>query len=153
MATLTTTVIEQLTLNGTQRGSTNVISTDGINDVTERVVSCTQGQLTTIGVFGTSNQSSAGAIDVENTKYIRVTNLSTTDTIYLGISCVTNICPQVSIRPGGSFIIFAGEDALATAIDGETSVPTFNAFKDISTLIVKPAASTDCQVELFVALT
>ena len=68
MATLTTTVIESVTLNGALRGNTNSVATTGINNVFERIVTCAHSQVTTVAVFAASPHTSAGAIDVDNVK-------------------------------------------------------------------------------------
>ena len=44
MADLTTTITESVTLNGSLRGSTNSITTTGIVDVFERILTCTHSQ-------------------------------------------------------------------------------------------------------------
>ena len=48
MADLVTTLSESVTLNGSLRGSTNSVTTTGINDVFERIVLCTTKYLNTI---------------------------------------------------------------------------------------------------------
>ena len=40
MATLSVTITESVTLNGSDRGSTNSLSITGVNDVYHRIVSC-----------------------------------------------------------------------------------------------------------------
>tara|TARA_R110001606_G_scaffold17111_1_gene67213 strand:+ start:430 stop:630 length:201 start_codon:yes stop_codon:yes gene_type:complete len=66
MATLTTTLTENLNLNNSLRGSTNTVTTENINDVFERIVTCTASAVTTVAVFDTLPSTSAGAIDVSN---------------------------------------------------------------------------------------
>ena len=46
MADLTTTLSESVTLNGAVRGTTNTVTTTGITNVYERIVTCTTGQTT-----------------------------------------------------------------------------------------------------------
>ena len=77
MADLTTTITENVVLNNSIRGSSNTITTTGIVDVFERILTCTHSQTTTVAVFGSTPHSADGALDVENCKYFRVTNLST----------------------------------------------------------------------------
>ena len=81
MADLVTTISEVVTLNGSLRGSSNSVTTTGIVDVMERIVTCTQSVTTTIAVFAALPSTSPGAIDVDRTRYIRVTNLDTTNNI------------------------------------------------------------------------
>ena len=77
MADLTTTISESVTLNGSIRGSSNTVTTIGISDVLERIVTCINSQTTTIATFAASPFTSAGALDVDRAKYIRITNLDT----------------------------------------------------------------------------
>ena len=67
MANLITTISESVTLNGSVRGSTNTLTTTGIVDVFERILTCTHSQTTTIAVFGSTPHSADGALDVEKT--------------------------------------------------------------------------------------
>ena len=59
MADLTTTLSESVTLNGAVRGTTNTVTTTGINNVYERIVTCTTGQTTHIATFDTNSYGSA----------------------------------------------------------------------------------------------
>ena len=148
MANLITTLTESVTLNGSVRGSTNTLTTTGIVDVFERILTCTHSQTTTIAVFGSTPHSADGALDVENCKYLRVTNLS--DDQDMKVALVTaNTNYQVTVRAGGSHILFQAEEAL---IGEEDATPAFPTLEDIVTVEVRPSASTDIQVEIFVGL-
>ena len=148
MATLTTTLSESLTLNGSTRGSTNIVNTTDIVDVFERILTCANGETTTIAVFGSTPHASAGALDVENCKYLRVTNLSTTEDIEVAF-VTTSSNYQVTLRSGTSHILFGAEEV---AIGEADSTPAFGTLEDITSVQVKPKASTDVQVEIFAAL-
>ena len=52
MADLVATVSENVTINGSLRGSTNNITIANISDTFERVVTCINGNVTTIATFG-----------------------------------------------------------------------------------------------------
>ncbi len=148
MATLTTTLSESLTLNGSTRGSTNIVNTTDIVDVFERILTCANGQTTTIAVFGSTPHASAGALDVENCKYLRVTNLSTTEEIEVAF-VTTNTNYQVTLRSGTSHILFQAEEV---AIGETDTSPAFGTLEDITSVQVRPKASTDVQVEIFAGL-
>ena len=149
MADLVTTLTETVVLNGSLRGSSNSVTTTGINDVFERIVTCAHSQTTTIATFAASPHTSVGAIDVDRTKYIRVTNLDTEAEIELAI-VTTASNYQVTITAGNSHILSQG----AAIALGEADVsPSFGTMEDIASLQVKrPSASTDVQVEVFVGL-
>ena len=148
MADLTATVTESVTLNGAVRGSTNTITTTGIVDVFERIVTCAHSNTTTIATFAASPHTSAGAIDVDRTKYIRVTNLSSDQDMKLAL-VTTNTNYQVTVRAGSSHILFQAENG---AIGEEDTSPAFGTLEDITSVQVRPSATTDVQVEIFVGL-
>ena len=148
MADLTTTISESVTLNGSVRGSTNSLTTTGIVDVMERIVTCVQCQVTTIATFAAAPYTSPGAIDVDRTKYIRVTNLSDTEVVDIAI-VTTNTNYQVVLTAGTSHILCQAD----TAAEGETDTsPAFGTLENITSIQIKPRGSADAQVELFVGL-
>jgi|TARA_R110002020_G_scaffold101179_1_gene238611 hypothetical protein len=148
MANLITTLSESVTLNGSVRGSTNTLTTTGIIDVFERILTCTHSQTTTVLVFNSTPHGADGALDVENCKYLRVTNLSTDQDMKVAL-VTANTNYQVTVRAGGSHILFQAEEAL---IGEEDASPAFPTLEDIVTVEVRPSATTDIQVELFVGL-
>ena len=148
MANLITTISESVTLNGSVRGSTNTLTTTGIVDVFERILTCTHSQTTTIAVFGSTPHSADGALDVENCKYLRITNLCDDQDMKLAlVTAATNY--QVTVRAGGSHVLFQAEEGVI----GETDTsPAFGTLEDIVTVEVRPSATTDVQVEIFAGL-
>ena len=149
MADLVTTISETVTLNGSLRGSVNSVTTTGINDVFERIVTCTASVVTTIGVFAALPSTSPGAIDVDRTEYIRVTNLETAVTIELAV-VTTNNNYRVLLTPGNSHILCQGEEV---ARGETTTTPGFGTtLHDIASLQVKPTTAVTARVELFVGL-
>ena len=148
MADLITTLSESVTLNGSVRGSTNTLTTTGIVDVMERIVTCTHSQTTTIAVFAAAPYTSAGAIDVDRTKYIRVTNLSDSEVMDIAV-VTTNTNYQVVLTAGTSHVLCQAD---TTAIGEEDTSPAFGTLEDITSVQVRPSATTDVQVEIFVGL-
>jgi len=148
MADLVTTISETVTLNGSLRGSTNSVTTTGINDVFERIVLCTQAQQTTVCSFAASPYTSVGAIDVDRTKYFRITNLSTTENIEVAFIGTSNLY-TVLITPGNSHVLSRAEAVLI----GETgTTPSFPTLENLSKVTVETASTTDARVEVFVGL-
>jgi len=148
MADLTVTISESVILNNAKRGSTNTITISDITDTFERMVVCTHSQTTTIATFATAPYTSAGAIDVENVRYIRVTNLDAEGALVLGV-VTTNTNYQVRLTPGTSHIIPRGE---AEIIGEEDTTPAFSTLENITSLQVRPEGTEhNPQVEIFVA--
>ena len=61
----------------------------------------------------------------------------------------TNTNYQVTVRAGGSHILFQAEEG---AIGETDTSPAFGTLEDITSIQVRPSASTDIQVEIFVGL-
>ena len=148
MADLITTLSESVTLNGSVRGSTNTVTTNNVVDVMERIVTCTHSQVTTIATFAAAPYTSPGAIDVDRTKYIRVTNLSDTEVVDIAI-VTTNTNYQVVLTAGNSHILCQAD---TTAIGETDTSPAFGTLENITSIQIKPRGSADAQVELFVGL-
>ncbi len=148
MADLTTTITEAVVLNGALRGSSNTLTTENIVDVYERIVTCTQSQDTIIAVFDTAPYSSPGAIDRDNAKYIRVTNLDTENEIELAVVGVATSY-IVRLRAGATHILFNGDDIIKGA--GSTTI-VFGVTDELANLEARPIGANDIQLELFVGL-
>ena len=147
MADLTTTVTESVVLNGALRGNTNSITTTGINNVFERIVTCINGNVTTVAVFDTSPYTSPGAIDVQNARYIRITNLDADAWIEVAVQTTTSSY-TVLLTPKNSHILCQAE---AVAL-GEVGGTTFGTLLNLASIQVQPVGvSFDPQVSVFVA--
>ena len=145
MADLTTTLTESVTLNGAVRGTTNTVTTTGINNVYERIVTCTTDQTTHLAAFDSNSYGSAVQIDKEDVKYIRVTNLDQTNSLELAVvGAATNY--QVLLNAGQSHILCAAENVMLAE---EGTTPSFGTMSDLRSLQVNPSADLD--VEIFVA--
>ena len=147
MANLTVTITESVTVNGTLRGSSNSLTVADIIDTFERVVTCPHTATTTIATFSSNVYDSAGAIDSENVRYIRVTNLSDTYDIEVGIAGTASNY-SILIPSGNSHIIARADNVMLAEAD---AVPTYGSLADITKIEVRPTASNDVNVEVFVA--
>lgn len=146
MANLVTTISESVVLNGAVRGSSNTVTTSGINNVMERILVCELGNVTTIGVFAVAAYTLPGAMDVDKVKYIRVTNLDDTNNITLAVTTATNNF-ELLIDAGNSYIMSVAVNALT----GLAGAPSFGSLRTLTSLQVKPSVAS-CPVELFVGL-
>ena len=147
MADLTVTINESVTINGALRGSSNVLTINSITDTFERVVTCPHSNTTTIATFNSNVYGSAGALDLENCKYIRVTNLS--DTANMDIAIITeNTNYQVVMTAGTSHFLCQADTAAIAEAD---TTPNFPTLEDITSIQVRPRDTTDVDVEIFVA--
>jgi|TARA_R100001530_G_scaffold56379_1_gene41188 hypothetical protein len=147
MADLSVTISENVTINNAVRGTTNTLTTSDIVDVYERTITCTHSQTTTIATFGATPHASAGALDYDNAKYIRVTNLDSTNECEIAFVGSATLY-QVRLRAGASHILCNGDDILLAEAD---TSPSFGTMEDLASIQVKPIPSENIQVEIFVA--
>ena len=147
MADLVVTVSESVTINGALRGSTNSLTVSSITDTFERVITCPHSATTTVATFSANVYDSAGAIDKENVRYIRVTNLSDTYDVELGVAGAASNY-TILVPAGNSHIIARADDVMVAEAD---AVPSYGALADLAKLEVRPTASNDADVEVFIA--
>jgi hypothetical protein len=147
MADLVVTISESVTINGALRGSSNTLTVSSITDTFERVITCPHSATTTIATFASNVYDSAGAIDKENVKYIRVSNLSDTYDVELGVGGAASNY-TILIPSGNSHIIARADNVMIAEAD---AVPTYGSLADLAKLEVRPTASNDADVEIFVA--
>ena len=88
MADLTVNINENVTLNSQIIESSHTLTKSSIAEVYRRIVKVQANQDATIATFQTDTHTSDGALDLENVKYIRVTNLEASN------SCNLSILPQ-----------------------------------------------------------
>jgi hypothetical protein len=147
MADLVVTISESVTINGALRGSSNSLTVSSIIDTFERVVTCPHSATTTIATFSSNVYDSAGAIDKENVRYIRISNLSATYDVEIGVAGAASNYSML-IPAGNSHIIARADNVLLAEAD---AVPQYGALADLAKIEVRPTASNDVNVELFVA--
>ena len=157
MATLTVTHTESVTLNGAARGSTNSLSITGVDDVYHRIVTCLANVDTTVAHFNTQVDVEDAAVDVQNAKYVRVTNLDSSNPINLNLqidvtesgtgAAAANETATILVGAGESFIMGTPHDSIAV-YDTDASVQT--TLHDLESILVDPGANA-VQVEVFIA--
>lgn len=145
-ATLSVTITEQLSLGGTEYGGTKTLEITGINEVFKRIVKCVASQTTTVATFNGNAFASDNAIDLEDAKYIRLTNLDDTNPVELAIVGAATLY-QVRLAAGESHILGAPDDLMLAEAD---TSPSFGTMADIASVQVNPAGN-DVDVEILVA--
>ena len=146
-ATMTVTITEEITIHGVDQGGTTTLSIGSIAETMKRIVSCTASQTTTIATFANDVYETVGAIDIEDSKYIRVTNLDDTNSVELAVVTVGTTY-QVKIGAGESHILAGGANDMMLA-EADTT-PSFGVMADIKSLHVNPGGNL-VHVEVFIA--
>jgi len=159
MATLSVTITESVTLNGAARGSTNSLSITGVDDIFHRIVTVPAGATDlTIAAFTDSMESRDGALDRDLIKYIRVTNLDSSNPVILNMqqredenaSAVGNQNLGLLLSAGKSFIM--GEaDSCIDVVGAANDVDDLANLGDLESIMVDPLAA-EVKVEVFIAL-
>ena len=87
-ATLTCKVSENIILDNQDYSSKRILTVSSINEIFKRIVTCAASQTTVIAEFRNDAYESSGAIDIEDSKYIRITNLDSSNSVELAIVTV-----------------------------------------------------------------
>ena len=156
MATLTSTITESISLNGADRGSTNTLSVASVTQVFHRIVTCPTGQDTTVATFASVADDSAvsGSLDVEDVKYIRVTNLDSSNPVNLSLQIdageddsAADESATILLAAGRSFVMGAPSDGVAVS---DTDATIVTALHNLESLLIDPI-SNNVTVEVFIA--
>jgi len=146
MADLTVTIREDITVKGHQYGGSKSFTITGINEASKRIITIPANHDTTIATFAASVHTSVQAFDVEDTRYVRVTNLDSTNTINLACVGVSDNF-QVVLQPGQSISLGKVEDFMLGEAD---TSPAFASLEDLASIIVD-SGSNSVEIELFIA--
>ena len=155
MATLTVTVTESVTLNGTARGSTNTLTVSGVDDLYHRIITCPANNETRLVDFHSSvADATVSAMDVQNVKYIRVTNLDSSNPLTLNMQVdrgeddtAADESASVLLEAKKSFMLGSPHDGIAVS---DANANMITDLVDLESLVVQPGGN-DVQVEVFVA--
>ena len=155
MANLSTTIIENVTLNGQKtKLVTNKTITD-VNNIMHRSVKIPTSQNTTLVTFQTSEHTSDGAMDLEDIKYIRISNVSTAASSDCTLSLqvagaeggTANMSASILLEQNKSFILGSVHDGISV---GDTDATVITALTDLESIIAV-CGSTEVTLEVFVA--
>ena len=148
-ATLTVTLTESVTLNGSDQGATNTLSIASVNEVSKRIVTATTAERIIL-VFG--DNIAAGQFDKTKAVYVRITNLD--DTNHVGLICRNENNDEFSVKlDKGQSFIYNG-DLAGGVVDTMEAVDaaglTSNTFDDLVD-ITADADTASVDLEVFVA--
>ena len=153
MPTLNVTITEELTLNGADRGSTNTLSVASVTQVYHRIVTCPAGSDSTVATFQTATSTSDNAVDLEDAKYVRVTNLDASNPVNLSLQVsvdedgAADASATLFIDAGRSFIMGATHDGIVVDDDAAAIVTSLT---DLESILIDPGSNA-VSVEVFIA--
>ena len=148
-ATLTVTLTESVTLNGSDQGATNTLSIASVNEVSKRIVTATTAERIIL-VFG--DNIAAGQFDKTKAVYVRITNLD--DTNHVGLIFRNLVGDEFSVKlDKGQSFIYNG-DLAGGVVDTMDAVDaaglTTNTFADLVDITAE-ADTASVDLEVFVA--
>ena len=146
MATLKVKIQEDIVLDNQDYGSKRILEISSIDEVMKRIVTCAASQTTTIAVFNSNAYGAAGAVDIEDSKYIRVTNLDGSNSVELAVVGAATLY-QVKLGAGESHILGSADDLMLSEAD---TSPSFGTMADLGSIQVNPGGNA-VSVELFIA--
>ena len=160
MADLKVTIREELTLNDYDQGARNSIVISDIDEVFRRIVTCPASNETTIARFRSSVGNASGtatfdsALDVQDVKYVRVTNLDSSNSLTLSLQVEVgeddsgaDTSASVLVEAGKSFIMGSPHDGISLS---DTNANLVTDLVDLDSLVVQPG-SNSVNVEVYVA--
>jgi len=157
MADLTVTITEAVTLNGSSRGSTNTLTVAGVDDIYHRIITCPDDVPVTVANFHATTGASDSSLDVENVKYIRVTNMDSSNPVIIDLqmdtaendSAAADNCAML-LEAGKSFVMGSPSDGIFVNDGAATPVTALSSLVNLESIIVDPLSEA-VQVEVFIA--
>ena len=155
MADLTVTITEAVTLNGSSRGSTNTLTVTGVDDLYHRIITCPADSETRLVDFHSSvADATVSAMDVQNVRYIRVTNMDSSNPLTLGLQVdvgeddtAADSSASILLEAGKSFMMGSPHDGVQVS---DANANMITNLVDLESLVVQPAGNV-VQVEILVA--
>ena len=154
--TLKVKIEEDIILENQNYGSKRTFEISSIANITKKIVTIASDDDATVLVFKSTVASADSALDKENVKYIRITNLDSSNSVNISLqldSGEDNSSADLSmthlLEAGRSFLMGAPDEG-AHADDDSATIVT--ALTDLESIIVDPGSNSG-QVEVFVAST
>ena len=160
MATLTVTITESLPdYNGSDNDltTTNALAISGVDDIYHRVITCPDDVPVTVATFHSTTGASDASLDVENVKYIRVTNLDASNSVILDLQIDTAEDDSAAADQGAilleavkSFMMGSPSDGIVVNSAAATPITALSSLVNLESIIVDPLSEA-VKVEVFIA--
>tara|TARA_R100001509_G_scaffold162171_1_gene133132 strand:+ start:560 stop:1072 length:513 start_codon:yes stop_codon:yes gene_type:complete len=161
-STLKVTIQEDIKLNGVQQGGTNTFNIGSVNEIYKRIVTCPASVNTVIATFksNTSVTGSAGttaratSLDMEDVKYIRVTNLDNSNSVNLSLQVdageddgAADESVTLLLEAEKSFMMGSPNDGIDV---NDTNADVLTTLEDLESILINPDSNA-VDIEIFVA--
>ena len=160
MATLKVKIQEDIVLDNQDYGSKRILEISSIDEIYKRIVSCPANAETTVVHFKQVSGAAGGAVkfdgalDIQDVRYIRVTNLDSSNSLKLSLQVDVgeddsgaDMSATILVEAGKSFIMGSPEDGIGADDDAAGLVTNL---VDLDSLVVQPGSNA-INVELFIA--
>jgi len=155
MATLTTKVIEEITLNNNSYNSERSLDISSVNEIVKRIVTISTTETGLLG-FATASSTDlsksylAGQFDEDDVRYIRITNLDSSNHITLTFrdEDSTEFCMKVD---AGHSFIYPGDNSGGVVDTMKAAGSALASGLADLTDITVDTDTASCDVEVFVA--
>ena len=160
MATLKVKIEESIILDNQDYGSKRTLEISSIDEMYKRIVTCPANAETTVVHFkqvaGASGGATKfdGALDIQDVKYIRVTNLDSSNNLTLSLQVEVgeddsgaDVSASILLEAGKSFLMGSGHDGVGVS-DANANLVTD--LVDLDSLVVQPGSNA-INVEVIVA--
>ena len=160
MATLKIKIEESIILDNQDYGSKRTLEISSIDEMYKRIVTCPANAETTVVHFkqvaGASGGATKfdGALDIQDVRYIRVTNLDSSNNLTLSLQVEVgeddsgaDVSASILLEAGKSFLMGSGHDGVGVS-DANANLVTD--LVDLDSLVVQPGSNA-INVEVVVA--
>ena len=153
--TLKVKIIEEIKLNGKDQGGVSTFNIGSIDEVYKRIITCLANNETRIVDFHSSvSDATLTPLDVQDVKYIRVTNLDDANSLTLSLQIdvgeddtAADESASILLGAGQSFIMGTPHDGIAVH---DSSAAVLNTLVDLESIVIDPIGN-DVKIEIFVA--
>jgi hypothetical protein len=158
MATLTTKVIEEITLNNNSYNSERSLDISSVNEIVKRIVTVSTTEcgligfisaISGVGVSANKVGYVAGMFDDGDVRYIRITNLDDSNYITLTFRDENNTEFRLKVDAGHSFI-YPGDNSGGVVDTMKAAGSALASGIDNLTDITADADTAACDVEVFI---
>jgi len=146
MATLKVKIQEDIILSNQDYGSKRTLEISSIDEFSKKIVTCPASSTTTIVNFDDAVTGSNPKIDTQDSKYIRITNLDSSNSVELAVVGAATLY-QVRLDAGHSHIL--GSASALMLSEADTS-PSFGTMADLDAIACNPGGN-DVSLEVIVA--